>query len=57
MKVLIIGSGASGLASLKTALEHAFDAICFEASTDIGGLWRYKEKLEDGRLFSGKKNV
>jgi dimethylaniline monooxygenase (N-oxide forming) len=48
MKVLIIGSGASGLPSLKTALEHGFEAQCMEMSDEIGGLWRYKENPQKG---------
>ncbi|KAK0400447.1 hypothetical protein QR680_015248 [Steinernema hermaphroditum] len=42
MRVAVIGAGASGLPSIKTALEHKFDVVCFEKSHDIGGLWRYK---------------
>jgi dimethylaniline monooxygenase (N-oxide forming) len=44
MKILIIGAGASGLPALKVALlDYGFEAICMEKSTDVGGLWRYKE--------------
>jgi dimethylaniline monooxygenase (N-oxide forming) len=43
MKVLIIGAGASGLPALKIALEYGLEAILMEKSTDVGGLWRYKE--------------
>lgn len=48
MKVLIVGAGASGLPSLKTSLEHGFEAICMEMSNDIGGLWRFKESPKEG---------
>lgn len=48
MKVLIIGAGASGLPALKVALDYGFDAFCMEKSTDLGGLWRYKECPEPG---------
>ncbi|CAI4229332.1 unnamed protein product [Auanema sp. JU1783] len=41
-RVAIIGAGASGLPSIKSALEKGFEAVCFEMSNDIGGLWRFK---------------
>jgi dimethylaniline monooxygenase (N-oxide forming) len=53
MKVLIIGAGASGLPALKVALEYGLEAVCWEKSTDIGGLWRYKEDpgAEEGTVM------
>uniref|UniRef100_A0A8R1DKB1 Flavin-containing monooxygenase n=1 Tax=Caenorhabditis japonica TaxID=281687 RepID=A0A8R1DKB1_CAEJA len=41
-KVAVIGSGASGLPSIRHGLLYGADVTCFEASDDVGGLWRYK---------------
>uniref|UniRef100_A0A0N4ZM36 Flavin-containing monooxygenase n=1 Tax=Parastrongyloides trichosuri TaxID=131310 RepID=A0A0N4ZM36_PARTI len=41
-EILIVGAGASGLPSIRFALLNNVTPICFEASNDIGGLWRYK---------------
>uniref|UniRef100_A0A183BS14 Flavin-containing monooxygenase n=1 Tax=Globodera pallida TaxID=36090 RepID=A0A183BS14_GLOPA len=57
MKVLIIGAGASGLPSLKTALEYGLDAVCLEKSSDIGGLWRYKDNPAPGEGTVMKSTV
>lgn len=48
-KVAVIGAGVSGLISLKCCLDEGLDPTCFELTEDIGGLWRFKEKVEDGR--------
>ncbi|XP_036128778.1 dimethylaniline monooxygenase [N-oxide-forming] 2-like [Molossus molossus] len=48
-KVAVIGAGASGLISLKCCLEEGLAPTCFERTEDIGGLWRFKEIVEDGR--------
>ncbi|GMT04950.1 hypothetical protein PENTCL1PPCAC_27124, partial [Pristionchus entomophagus] len=42
MKVAVIGAGASGLPAIKCALEQGFEVVCFEKSSDLGGLWRFK---------------
>ncbi|KAM8929989.1 dimethylaniline monooxygenase [N-oxide-forming] 2-like [Pelodytes ibericus] len=49
MKVAIIGAGSSGLAAVKSCLEEGLDPTCFERSEDIGGVWRYTKKVENGR--------
>ncbi|XP_023787336.1 dimethylaniline monooxygenase [N-oxide-forming] 5-like [Cyanistes caeruleus] len=48
-RVAIIGAGASGLCALKCCLEEGLEPTCFERSKDIGGLWRFEERPEDGR--------
>ncbi|XP_010621449.1 dimethylaniline monooxygenase [N-oxide-forming] 5 isoform X2 [Fukomys damarensis] len=48
-RVAVIGSGASGLSSIKCCLEEGLEPVCFERSSDIGGLWRYQENPEEGR--------
>lgn len=47
--VAVIGSGPSGLTSIKACLDEGMQPTCFESSHDIGGLWRFKEKPEPGR--------
>jgi cation diffusion facilitator CzcD-associated flavoprotein CzcO len=36
--------GPSGLVAIKEALENGLVPVCFEASSSIGGLWRYNTK-------------
>ncbi|XP_030061782.1 dimethylaniline monooxygenase [N-oxide-forming] 2 [Microcaecilia unicolor] len=48
-RVAVIGAGTSGLATIKCCLDEGLEPTCFERSDDIGGLWRYTEKVEDGR--------
>ncbi|XP_044532471.1 dimethylaniline monooxygenase [N-oxide-forming] 2-like [Gracilinanus agilis] len=47
--VAVIGAGVSGLISLKCCLDEGLQPTCFERTEDIGGLWRFKEKVEEGR--------
>ncbi|KAH7721694.1 CBN-FMO-2 protein [Aphelenchoides avenae] len=37
----IVGAGASGLPAARWALEYGVKPVVFEASDDIGGIWRY----------------
>lgn len=46
-RVAIVGAGASGIPSAKQALSYGFEPTVFEASNDIGGLWRYKPEETD----------
>lgn len=46
-RVAIVGAGASGIPACKEALAHGLEPVVFEASTDIGGLWRYKPQETD----------
>ncbi|XP_049633565.1 flavin-containing monooxygenase 5-like [Suncus etruscus] len=48
-KIAVIGAGVSGLGAIKCCLEEGLEPTCFEESSDIGGLWRYEETLEDCR--------
>ncbi|KFQ82813.1 Dimethylaniline monooxygenase [N-oxide-forming] 5, partial [Phoenicopterus ruber ruber] len=48
-RVAIIGAGASGLCALKCCLDEGLVTTCFERSGDIGGLWRFEERPEEGR--------
>ncbi|XP_063796079.1 dimethylaniline monooxygenase [N-oxide-forming] 2-like isoform X2 [Pseudophryne corroboree] len=47
--VAIIGAGISGLGAIKACLEEGLEPTCFEKSDDLGGLWRFTDKVEDGR--------
>ena len=42
-RVLIIGAGCSGLAAIKSCLDEGLEPVCLESSSDIGGLWNYKD--------------
>ncbi|NXJ95149.1 FMO4 monooxygenase, partial [Corythaixoides concolor] len=48
--VAVIGAGVGGLASLKCCLDEGLEPTCFERSEDIGGLWRYTDSTEGGRV-------
>ncbi|XP_015724859.1 dimethylaniline monooxygenase [N-oxide-forming] 5-like [Coturnix japonica] len=48
-RVAIIGGGSSGLCAIKACLDEGLEPVCFERSGDIGGLWRFEEKPEEGR--------
>ncbi|KAM9620292.1 flavin-containing monooxygenase 5-like isoform 2-T2 [Morphnus guianensis] len=48
-KVAIIGGGSSGLCAIKACLQEGLEPICFERTGDIGGLWRFEERPEEGR--------
>ncbi|XP_077309144.1 flavin-containing monooxygenase 3-like [Lithobates pipiens] len=47
--VAVIGAGISGLAALKCSLEVGLQAICFEKSEYVGGLWKFMDQAEEGR--------
>ncbi|XP_054835944.1 flavin-containing monooxygenase 1-like isoform X1 [Eublepharis macularius] len=48
-RVAIVGAGVSGLASIKCCLEEGLEPTCFERTSDIRGVWRYTEHVEEGR--------
>ncbi|KAM6080029.1 dimethylaniline monooxygenase [N-oxide-forming] 4-like isoform 2-T6 [Theristicus caerulescens] len=48
--VAIIGAGVGGLASIKCCLDEGLEPTCFERSEDIGGLWRYTDSMDGGRV-------
>ncbi|XP_023211154.1 dimethylaniline monooxygenase [N-oxide-forming] 5-like [Centruroides sculpturatus] len=57
MRVAVIGSGASGLTAIKTCKEGGLDVVCYERSDYIGGLWRYREKDEEGLASVAKSTI
>eukprot|EP00069_Balaena_mysticetus_P013300 bmy_22032T0 len=42
-RIAVIGAGVSGLSAIKVCLEEGLEPICFEGSSDIGGMWRYND--------------
>ncbi|CAG5127733.1 unnamed protein product, partial [Candidula unifasciata] len=48
-RVAIVGAGCSGLAAIKSCLEEDLLPLCFESSSDIGGLWNFTEEIVDKR--------
>jgi dimethylaniline monooxygenase (N-oxide forming) len=42
VKVCVIGAGPSGLAACKTLMQAGISYDCYEAGSEIGGLWRYE---------------
>nr|XP_056700131.1 flavin-containing monooxygenase 5-like [Euleptes europaea] len=48
-RIAVIGAGASGLVSIKCCLDEDLEPVCFEMTSDIGGLWRFQEQPEEGR--------
>ena len=53
----VIGSGASGLVSIKSCLEEDCLVTCYERYEDIGGLWRYTESSVEDKACVSKSTV
>ncbi len=43
-EVVVVGAGISGLATAKCMKDVGFNVTVLERTSDIGGLWAYKEK-------------
>ena len=48
IRIGIIGGGASGAAACKACIEEGFDVVVYEKTDCTGGLWRYRERAEEG---------
>ncbi|XP_060074733.1 dimethylaniline monooxygenase [N-oxide-forming] 2-like [Ylistrum balloti] len=48
-RVAVIGTGASGLSSIKCCIDEGLQPVCFERSDAIGGLWNYKPDVRVGQ--------
>ncbi|CAD6192434.1 unnamed protein product [Caenorhabditis auriculariae] len=48
MRVCVVGAGASGLPAVKACLEEGLDVVCFEKTSQVGGLWNYRPEQKDG---------
>jgi len=51
MRVIIVGSGITGIAAMKACLQEGVEFDCFEASDDVAGFWRYKENDEEASVY------
>ncbi|XP_042145270.1 flavin-containing monooxygenase 5-like [Ixodes scapularis] len=50
MRVAVIGAGCCGITAVKACLEENLDVVCFERSSNSGGLWWYRDdEQEPGR--------
>uniref|UniRef100_A0A147BGF9 Flavin-containing monooxygenase n=2 Tax=Ixodes ricinus TaxID=34613 RepID=A0A147BGF9_IXORI len=47
-RIAIVGGGSAGIASAKSCLEEDLEPVVFERTDALGGLWRYREKAEEG---------
>ncbi|GAA5839962.1 hypothetical protein JCM5353_006687 [Sporobolomyces roseus] len=54
-KVLIVGAGSSGIAAIKEALEVGLHPIAYEASSGVGGAWRYSSDPGDCQVRFDKQ--
>ncbi|XP_055930613.1 flavin-containing monooxygenase 5-like [Argiope bruennichi] len=45
--ILVVGAGMAGLTAIKACKEENIDVICYEKSSEFGGLWRYHESNKD----------
>lgn len=47
MRVCVVGAGVSGLPAIKSCLEEKLEVVCFEKTSEIGGLWNYRPEQKD----------
>ncbi|VDO10989.1 unnamed protein product [Haemonchus placei] len=47
MRVCVVGAGVSGLPSIKACKEQGLDVVCYEKTSDLGGLWNYRPNQKD----------
>ncbi|XP_071820461.1 flavin-containing monooxygenase 5-like [Apostichopus japonicus] len=50
MRVAIIGAGCSGMAAIKSCVEEGLQPVCFEKTSETGGLWNYREDVASAEL-------
>lgn len=46
--ICVIGAGAAGLVAIKSCLEEELQVICYERTSDISGLWQYRDNVPEG---------
>jgi len=56
-RVAVIGAGASGLVGIKCLVDEGLEPVCFERTTDIGGLWNYTDQSQEGQACVMKTTV
>ena len=57
-RVAIIGSGVSGILAIKACKEEEdifSEIVCYEKTSDIGGLWKYRELVNNNNNNSYSK--
>ena len=47
-RICVIGAGPSGLACMRQLLDEGHEVVCFERTSEIGGIWFYQEQEERG---------
>ncbi len=47
MKVCVIGTGPSGLTTIKQLMDEGHDVTCFEKNGDLGGIWHRHDGDDD----------
>lgn len=52
MRVCVVGAGVSGLPAIKSCLEEGLEVVCFEKTSDLGGLWNYRPEEKDVRILN-----
>lgn len=50
-RVCIVGAGIAGLTCAKTCLQYGLHPVIYEQTSDIGGLWRYKQHVQPGIIL------
>jgi dimethylaniline monooxygenase (N-oxide forming) len=51
LRIAVIGSGLSGLVTLKTLIQQGFSPVCFEMGDRVGGLWSFHNKNGRGGIY------
>lgn len=44
-KICIIGAGPSGLGAIRQCVDEGLDVVCFERTSEVGGLWYYRDEV------------
>jgi len=47
-RVCVVGAGPSGLTCMRQLRDEGIEVVCFERSSSLGGLWKYKEDVSEG---------
>lgn len=47
-RVCVVGAGPSGLTSIRQLRDEGIEAVCYEKSDSLGGLWCYRDEVVEG---------
>merc|ERR1719456_1467426 len=50
-RVAVIGLAISGVGAMKACLAEGIEPVAFEADSDVGGFWRFKEDSEHPSVY------